>query len=108
MAAGAASGASGAEIGASIGMVASPLGGIAGGILGGLIGAATGGIAGSKLGEAVDKKVLNNYECLNCGYEFSASKNLIKSAFLKTRFILLQSPLHYLNLKVYAFLRLKY
>jgi hypothetical protein len=77
--AGAASGASssltGARIGASVGAVAGPLGsvvgGFAGALFGGFIGGVAGGTAGSKLGEFVDDNILDNYQCLRCGYTFS-------------------------------------
>lgn len=72
---GAAGAVSGAEIGSTVGVVAGPLGialgGLAGAILGGLIGGTTGCIAGSKLGEVVDQKVLDNFQCQSCGHSFS-------------------------------------
>ena len=40
---------------------------------GGLIGVA-GGIAGATLGEQMDDKVLNNFQCLECGYSFSVNR----------------------------------
>ncbi len=65
----------GAELGASIGMFAGPAGAaigvVAGSILGTLFGIATGGAAGAKLGEIIDEKVLDNFHCLACDYEFT-------------------------------------
>ena len=40
-------------------------------ILAGCVGAVAGGIIGSKLGEFVDDNILDNYQCLHCGYTFS-------------------------------------
>ncbi|MBK7300229.1 MAG: hypothetical protein IPI79_07520 [Moraxellaceae bacterium] len=40
-------------------------------VLAGCVGAVTGGIIGSKLGEFVDENILDNYQCLRCGYTFS-------------------------------------
>jgi rubredoxin len=65
----------GAEIGAAAGLIAGPvgatIGSIAGAIIGGLVGGAVGGAAGAMLGEVVDDNILNNYQCLACGYTFS-------------------------------------
>ena len=75
---GAATASGGAQIGSTIGMAAGPLGsavgGVAGAVIGGLFGAVAGGTVGSKAGEFVDKKILDNYECLNCGYVFSKKR----------------------------------
>lgn len=76
---GAASGAtgalSGAELGGTIGLIAGPAGAtvgmLAGAFFGALLGAATGGIAGAKLGEVIDDRILDNYQCLACDYAFS-------------------------------------
>jgi hypothetical protein len=46
------------------------IGSLAGAIFGGLAGGAAGGVAGAKLGEELDAKVLDNYECQNCGHAF--------------------------------------
>ena len=66
---------SGAELGGTIGMLAGPAGAaigvVAGSILGTLCGVATGAAAGAKLGEIIDEKVLDNYHCLACDYEFT-------------------------------------
>jgi uncharacterized protein YcfJ len=40
-------------------------------VLAGCVGAVAGGIIGSKLGEFVDDNILDNYQCLRCGYTFS-------------------------------------
>ena len=65
----------GAELGGTIGMLAGPAGAaigvVAGSILGTILGMATGGAVGAKLGEIIDEKVLDNYHCLACGYEFT-------------------------------------
>jgi phage tail tape-measure protein len=46
------------------------LGSLAGALLGGLLGCATGSIAGSKIGEVVDNRVLDNFQCRDCGHTF--------------------------------------
>ena len=65
----------GAEIGSTVGMIGGPpgatLGTLAGAILGALIGVATAGVAGAKLGEVIDDKILDNYQCLSCHFMFS-------------------------------------
>ena len=43
-------------------------------ILAGCVGAVAGGIIGSKLGEFVDDNILDNYQCLRCGYTFSKTR----------------------------------
>jgi hypothetical protein len=66
----------GAQAGAALGIVAGPVGaavgGISGALIGALLGGATGASAGVMLGDALDKRVLDNYHCLECGYSFSA------------------------------------
>jgi len=66
---------SGAELGGTLGMIAGPpgatLGAIAGALFGALIAGTTGGLAGAKLGEVIDDKILDNYQCLACEYAFS-------------------------------------
>ena len=78
VASGAAGALSGAEAGAVLGVVGGPvgiaIGSIAGAILGGLFGGVAGGIAGATLGEQIDDKVLDNYQCLACGYSFSVNR----------------------------------
>ena len=44
---------------------------IASAILNGLLGGATGCAIGATLGEAVDSHILDNLQCLGCGYTFS-------------------------------------
>lgn len=65
----------GAKVGTTAGMIAGPvgavLGGFAGALFGGLLGGAAGGATGSKCGEYVDDNILDNYQCLACGYSFS-------------------------------------
>lgn len=74
-ASGMASAMSGAEIGAALGLLAGPVGaffgGIAGALLGGVAGGAAGGVAGAHLGRIVDDNILDNHQCLSCGYAFS-------------------------------------
>ena len=41
---------------------------------GGAIGTAAGGATGSKCGEYVDENILDNYQCLACGYSFNKRK----------------------------------
>jgi len=66
-------------VGASLGIVGGPvgsaIGGLAGAIIGGLFGAAAGGAVGTRVGEAVDDHILDNYQCLACGYTFSLDNN---------------------------------
>ncbi len=38
------------------------------------LGGVAGGIAGATLGEQMDDKVLNNFQCLECGYSFSVNR----------------------------------
>jgi hypothetical protein len=78
-AAGATSGAaavlSGAEAGAIIGTLGGPIGavcgGVAGAVLAGLVAGAAGCATGAAFGEALDLKVLNNWQCLACGRTFT-------------------------------------
>ncbi len=49
-----------------------PLSLLAGAVLGGLAGAAAGGLAGAKLGQEIDRHLLDNCQCLDCGYAFSS------------------------------------
>ena len=75
-ASGAASAVTGAEIGAALGAFAGPIGrgvgAFAGALIGGLVGGATGGLAGARVGAAIDERVLDNLQCLDCGYSFGA------------------------------------
>jgi hypothetical protein len=65
----------GAELGGAFGLVAGPpgmvLGSIAGALLGAFVTGTTGCIAGARLGELIDENILNNYQCQECGYQFS-------------------------------------
>lgn len=58
-----------------VGIVAGPAGSamgcLAGALIGGLLGAATVGVAGAKLGEVIDTRVLDNYQCMACEHTFS-------------------------------------
>jgi phage tail tape-measure protein len=47
------------------------IGSIAGAVLGALVGAATVGVTGAKLGEVIDEKILDNYQCLACNCVFN-------------------------------------
>ncbi len=40
-------------------------------VLQGFVGAVAGGLIGAKLGEFIDDHILDNYQCLHCGYCFS-------------------------------------
>jgi hypothetical protein len=66
---------SGAETGAAIGVLAGPIGAIcgslAGAILAGLVAGATGCATGAAFGDALDHKVLNNWQCLACRRTFT-------------------------------------
>lgn len=67
----------GAELGLVVGSFGGPvgtlIGTVGGAILGGLFGAAAVCTVGARLGEVVDDNVLDNCECLSCGYTFSRS-----------------------------------
>ena len=66
---------SGAELGGIIGLLAGPpgatLGALATAILGALLAGTTAGVVGAKLGEVIDEKILDNYQCLSCHCAFS-------------------------------------
>jgi len=66
---------SGAELGGTLGLLAGPpgatLGALATAILGALLAGTTVGVAGAKLGEVIDDRILDNYQCLSCHYAFS-------------------------------------
>ncbi|WP_336368085.1 hypothetical protein [Marinobacter sp. C2H3] len=65
----------GAHAGAKLGIVTGPggatVGGLGGAVIGALLGGATGASAGVLLGDILDKRVLDNLRCLDCGYCFS-------------------------------------
>ncbi|BBB66559.1 hypothetical protein UNDYM_2306 [Undibacterium sp. YM2] len=65
----------GAEVGAVTGAAAGPvgivIGSIAGAIIGGLVGGATGCSVGVRLGAVLDDRILDNYECQECGHTYS-------------------------------------
>jgi hypothetical protein len=46
-----------------------------------LVGALAGGSAGIALGEVVDNKILDNYQCLCCQFTFSPSDEPIQTPF---------------------------
>lgn len=66
---------SGAESGAVVGLVGGPLGvalgAFSGAVLGALVGGAAGATTGAQLGHAVDRYLLDNCRCLDCGLSFS-------------------------------------
>ena len=66
--------ASGARVGATLGVAAGPLGVLTGGVAGAVISALMGGSAGYALGnivgEQVDRRVLRNHLCRECGALF--------------------------------------
>jgi hypothetical protein len=77
---------SGARLGsAAAGIVLGPggtvIGGLAGAIIGGLAGALAGGTAGIALGEVIDNKILDNYQCLSCLFIFSLPEDPSDSPF---------------------------
>jgi phage tail tape-measure protein len=61
----------GMEIGLLGGPVGAVLGGMAGVVIEGIVGGATGCAAGSKLGAAIDRNILHNQLCLDCGHTSS-------------------------------------
>ena len=76
---GAAGALSGARFGGLVGAIGGApgmaIGTLAGAILGGLIGGAAGGITGAKIGEVVDERILDNYQCLDCDHRFSLPRD---------------------------------
>lgn len=64
--------------GASIGSIAGPLGSATGAavsvVVGGLIGSASGCLLGAQLGDHLDRQVLMNNHCQECGYHFSTHR----------------------------------
>lgn len=69
----------GARTGATAGLLFGPLGptigGISGAVLAGLTGGAAGGSAGLALGELIDRKILNNLQCMSCHHSFSTDSH---------------------------------
>lgn len=61
----------GAEVGALGGPIGVLLGAAAGVVIEGIVGGATGCAAGSRLGDAIDRNVLHNRQCRDCGHVFS-------------------------------------
>ncbi|MBV8618870.1 MAG: hypothetical protein JOY84_08415 [Curvibacter sp.] len=77
---GAASALTGAELGAELGALAGTLSGgppgaalglVSGAVIGALVAAAAGCAAGAELGSSIDRRVLQNVRCLDCGHVFS-------------------------------------
>ena len=66
---------SGAELGGTVGLLLGPggttLGAFAGALLAALVAGTTGALTGARLGEVIDNKILNNYQCLACNFVFS-------------------------------------
>ena len=60
----------GGEVGALFGFAGIFLGKLAGALIGAMIGGTSGGIAGAKVGEMIDARALDNYECLQCEHVF--------------------------------------
>ncbi len=67
---------SGARAGAAVGAIGGPLGiavgGVAGAILAALASGAAGCTTGIALGQIVDRTVLDNHQCCDCGATFTA------------------------------------
>ena len=65
----------GAQVGMSLGIIGGPptmtIGALAGAALGAMVGGAFGCKIGADLGELVDQDVLNDCECLDCGFSFN-------------------------------------
>ena len=70
---GIAAAASGGRIGVAVGPAGSVLAGLTGTLVGGAVGAIVVGSAGAALGDFVDENILDNFECLQCGYAFSVA-----------------------------------
>ncbi|MDE2422427.1 MAG: hypothetical protein KGO49_14755, partial [Gammaproteobacteria bacterium] len=79
-----------AEIGENAGVVAG-VGSLAGAVLGGLIGGGSGYAAGAALGEAIDRHILDNYHCIDCGYNFNSDHH--QSNFTPSTYPINQSSL---------------
>ena len=62
-------------MGGTIVIIAGPagaaIGSFTGAFMGALLAGAAGGVAGAKLGEVIDDRILDNYQCLDCHYVFS-------------------------------------
>ena len=54
---------------------AAPFSTIASAVLAGLFGGAAGCAVGATLGEAVDEHILDNWQCLACGYTFGQQRS---------------------------------
>ena len=67
----------GALLGLGLGPVGRTVGGVAGAALGALIGGAAGCALGTRLGRAVDRTVLKNQRCLDCGHSFRAPADAV-------------------------------
>lgn len=75
---------SGVESGAAIGVLAGPVGAICGS-LPGLVAGAAGCATGAAFGEALDQKVLDNWQCLACGCPCSGNNASAYSATCSRR-----------------------
>lgn len=60
---------SSAEIGGTVGLIVRPAGSAVGTLAGAIVG---GLIAGIKLGAVIDERILNNFHCLECNFEFNS------------------------------------
>lgn len=64
----------GVSLSPPIGTPQMPINGLTAAIFAALTGAAIGSVTGARLGRALDKLVLNNYQCLSCGFTFQAAR----------------------------------
>tara|TARA_R100001369_G_C3300181_1_gene165552 strand:+ start:219 stop:491 length:273 start_codon:yes stop_codon:yes gene_type:complete len=85
MVGGALAAANGARFGVTLGLIVGPGGAVLGGLTGAMLGALSGGIAGcatgALLGDMVDESILDNFQCLECGYTFSSTENKMTVSF---------------------------
>ncbi|EWH09034.1 hypothetical protein DS2_14709 [Catenovulum agarivorans DS-2] len=65
----------GAQVGMRVGFIAGPVGVPTGAVIGAIAGGLAGYKLGAKFGEVIDQNILDNCQCLACGYKFSCTEN---------------------------------
>lgn len=69
----------GAQVGMQVSAIAGPaaqfIGGLCGAVIGGFVGGAAGCQTGALVGDYVDQNLLDNQQCLSCGYQFSLTQS---------------------------------
>lgn len=64
----------GMQVSAIAGSAAQFIGGLCGAVIGGFVGGAAGCQTGALVGDYVDQNLLDNQQCLSCGYHFSLAQ----------------------------------